>query len=697
MEPTRGVGARSGYGSMMRPEDLDLLRTASAPSLTPDGLLAVTAVSRPDIASDRYPSQLWVVPVDGSAPRRLTNGPRDSSPEVSPDGTRVAFLRAPASGPPQLAVVDLYGGEPMLLTEHKAGAGQPRWSPDGKQIAYTARVPEAGRYGTDEEVGADAEPPRLVTTNKYKMDGLGYTRDRREHLFVVDLGGLWRGPAADLPELPLTPHQLTDGDHDDRAPAWSPDGAWVAFVSERHDTREDDLRAGAYLVAPGGGQIHPLVTGDLSVQQVEWVDERRVALLAAEMGSDGMDFVGATLGLFEADVGGEGGAALADGAAEGPAPPGAAKRLTDAESIDLGEAGARLVIRGRTALVSARHRGSVVPLHVDLDGGGSLPDLADTASPRLHVRGLAAAGADDGLVLAVVSSADRLGDLAIIGSGRGEPTWLTDLSAGLRATGRVRPLVEVEATSDDGYPVHGWGVLPDPEVHGQGPYPVLLNIHGGPYAMYGWGLFDEAQVYAGAGYAVLMCNPRGSAGYGMAHGLAVRGAFGRRDADDVLAFLEAGLADDRLRLDAERVGVMGGSYGGYMTALLTTRTQRFAAAVVERGYLDARTFAGSSDIGWFFPHQYHLSPEAMLEQAPMSHVASVRTPTLVIHSEADWRCPVEQGQRWYAALKAQGVEAELLLFPGEGHELSRSGRPKHRLARFEHILRWWQRHLPVAD
>ncbi len=675
----------------MRPDDLDLLRVASAPSLTPDGALAVTAVSRPDLAADRYRSQLWAVPVHGSGVRRLTNGPRDSSPVVSPDGTRVAFLRAAESGPPQVALVDLHGGEPLVLTDHKAGAGQPRWSPEGTHLVYSARVLEEGRYGTDEKVGPDAEPPRLVTANKYKVDGLGYTRDRREHLFVLDVSGLDAGPDGDLPELPLTPQQLTDGDHDDHAPAWSPDGSWVAFTSDRHDTREDDLRAGAYVVAAGGGQIHPLTSGDLSVNQVEWVDNQRLALVASEMGSEGTDFVAATAGLFRLDLAADGASATAP------------ERLTDVGSIDLGEPGSRLAVRGRSAFVSARHRGAVVPLQIDLDGGPVGKEVLDEAATgpagRRQVLGLAAAPGDDGAVVALVSTPKRAGDLARLdepgAGGVGEPRWLTDLAAPLRSTGRTRPLVEVQATSDDGYPVHGWAVLPDPEVHGAGPYPVLLNIHGGPYAMYGWGLFDEAQVYAGAGYAVLMCNPRGSAGYGMDHGLAVRAAFGQRDADDVLAFLEEGLADDRLPLDPERVGVMGGSYGGYMTALLTTRTDRFAAAVVERGYLDAVSFAGSSDIGWFFPQQYHQSPEAMREQSPMTHVAEVTTPTLVIHSEADWRCPVDQGQRWYAALRAQGVEAELLLFPGEGHELSRSGRPKHRHARFEHILRWWQRFLPT--
>jgi dipeptidyl aminopeptidase/acylaminoacyl peptidase len=157
------------------------------------------------------------------------------------------------------------------------------------------------------------------------------------------------------------------------------------------------------------------------------------------------------------------------------------------------------------------------------------------------------------------------------------------------------------------------------------------------------------------------------------------------------------LIEEFLPLDAERVGVMGGSYGGYMTALLTTRTDRFAGAIVERGYLDAATFTGSSDIGWFFPEQYHGSPEGLVAQSPMSAVGKVTTPTLVIHSEHDWRCPVEQGQRWYAALRSRGIPAELLLFPGEGHELTRSGRPRHRRQRFDHVLRWWAEHLPVKS
>jgi len=305
-----------------------------------------------------------------------------------------------------------------------------------------------------------------------------------------------------------------------------------------------------------------------------------------------------------------------------------------------------------------------------------------------------AASVDGSRIVVTASTADRVSDVGVVRDGA--VTWLTDVSSRLRDEGGLVPVIDVEASTDDGHQVDGWVLLPDSAEYGDGPFPVLLSIHGGPFAQYTGAFYDEAQVYAGAGYAVAMCNPRGSAGYGFDHGRSIRHAMGTVDADDVLTFLDHVIADDDLPLDGDRVGVMGGSYGGYMTALLTTRTDRFAAAIVERGYLDASSFVGSSDIGWFFPGEYHGSAEAAIEQSPMTHVDRVTTPTLVIHSEADWRTPIEQGQRWFTALKLQGVATELLLFPAEGHELSRSGRPRHRRARFEHILRWWSTHLPVG-
>src|SRR5699024_9379551 len=251
---------------------------------------------------------------------------------------------------------------------------------------------------------------------------------------------------------------------------------------------------------------------------------------------------------------------------------------------------------------------------------------------------------------------------------------------------------EALVTGPDGYPVHGWVTTPN----GEGPHPVLLLIHGGPHAAYSPTFFDEVQVYTEAGYAVVFCNPRGSSSYGQEHGRAITGRLGTVDAKDVIAFLD-GVLERRADLDPGRVGVLGGSYGGYLTGWLTTRTDRWAGAIVERGFLDAFSFEGSSDIGWFSVLRYLGDDRELVEaQNPMSHIDKVTTPTLVIHSEEDWRCPIEQGQRWFVGLKRRGVPAEFLVFSGEGHELSRSGTPKHRVARFEHILRWWATHLPTS-
>ena len=199
-----------------------------------------------------------------------------------------------------------------------------------------------------------------------------------------------------------------------------------------------------------------------------------------------------------------------------------------------------------------------------------------------------------------------------------------------------------------------------------------------------------------AGYAVVYCNPRGSAGYGRAHGRSIRGAMGTVDLHDVIDFLEGAIATDE-SLDAARVGIMGGSYGGYLTAWAIAHDHRFAGAIVERGFLDPTSFQGTSDIGSFFGDEYvGTDREAIAAQSPMAVVGAVTTPTLVIHSELDFRCPLEQATRYYSALKRQGTVAELLVFPGENHELTRAGQPRHRLERFAAVLDWWSRHLPTS-
>ncbi|MBO3103118.1 S9 family peptidase [Cellulomonas fengjieae] len=662
----------------MLPTDIELLHVPGPPAALPDGTRAVVSVVRPDLADDEYVGHLWSVDLEGDdAPRPLTRGHRDTAPDVSPDGRWVVFLRAEHEGKPQVHVVEAAGGEPIRLTDAPLGASEPRFSPDGTRIVYLARVPEEGRYSADGSPGA--EEPRHITELRYRADGIGFVRDRPQHAFVVDVPVDGERPAA-LPE----PVALTAGDIGVAGVRWLPSGEALVGVSARHASRESDLRSDAVLIdaSPAGDPAPPVPLTDadqgsrLGVDAVlPSSDGSTLWLLASDLGPTGRDFVAAQVGLYRLPLGAAGGAP---------------ERLTDPESDQL--AGALAELDG-DPLVIVERRGAAHLVRVAADG------TATTLVGGTSVVTGVAVASRTGRVVVTAASPSSSGEVLSVDAASGRVQTRTDLSAPLRETGRVREPVELVATAPDGYEVHGWVVTPDEQRYGSGPHPTILLIHGGPFAQYTHALFDEVQVLVEAGYGVVLGNPRGSSGYGREHGLAIRGAFGTVDTEDVLALLGSALEDPAL--DGERVGVMGGSYGGYLTAWLTTRTDRFAAAIVERGFLDPISFVGSSDIGWFFGLEYlgdandEHGAVALAAQSPMAHVGDVRTPTLVIHSEQDWRCPVEQGQRWFVELKRRGVEAELLLFPGEGHELTRSGRPRHRKVRFDHVLRWWSTHLPI--
>jgi dipeptidyl aminopeptidase/acylaminoacyl peptidase len=323
-------------------------------------------------------------------------------------------------------------------------------------------------------------------------------------------------------------------------------------------------------------------------------------------------------------------------------------------------------------LLVVRNRGALELRRIPFDGGPGEVLAGASAAVKSFAT-------DGSTVVAVVSTPDSPGQVEFVGTG--VRTAFPSVPA--------RRVVELSGSASDGYPVHGWLVLPD----GDGPHPVVLAVHGGPFMYHSWGFFDEAQVYASAGYAVVLPNPRGSAGYGQSHGQAVIGKFGTVDVDDVLSLLDVALA--RPDCDSERVGVMGGSYGGFMTSWLSAHHgERFRAAWSERAVNAWDSFSGSSDIGYFFADAYcGPDPEVQRAMSPLTYAEKINLPFAVVHSEQDWRCPLEQAQRMFVALRRRGVEAEMLIFPGEGHELTRSGQPRHRKQRFDAVLEWWDRHL----
>lgn len=726
----------------MRPEHLSLILTPGRAAIHPSEQWAVVAVHRPDLEENDYLGGLWRISLPDGAIRPFTFGKHDSQPEFSADGNYLAFLRRDDSGTDQLAVLDLRAGEPQLLTDHRLPvAGRPRFSPDSTRIAYTARVPAEGRYGTVEDIGPRAEAPRHITSLSYRHDGVGFYLDRPQQVFVArvpgaadaadspvmshiaatpDAPGTNTDDAAGTPDLgeraeplsapadpPTTVRQITTAARDHCDPVWTPDGTGLLIRRSVPDALAGEL-IHHQDSSDSPPQLFPVQ--NLAPQHMAFsADGTTLWLLLTDLGPEQDDHIGKSPALYRAAWRpGEGA-----GAGEGP--------VQDLERLsDPSTQGLTGVIEpfAEGVLLTRRHRGRIEAVQWREDerkaaeptaeptgeqageqagaptgeqATGRRENQATELTEVLNTDGEVSGACTHGrLALATASSPDSAGDLYLLDGGT--TRRLTDFSAALRAQADLTELQEVTATSADGYPVHGWVAVPG----GLGPHPVLLLIHGGPHSHYTPALFDEVQTYAAAGYAVVFCNPRGSAGYGQAHGQAITHAMGAKDAEDVLSFLDHALADERL--DAGRVGVMGGSYGGYLSAWLTTRTHRFAAAIVERGFLDPVSFVGTSDIGWYFPIAYvGTDPERVAAQSPMAHLDQVRTPTLVIHSEQDWRCPVEQGQRWYTGLRRRGVPAEFLLFPGEGHELSRSGQPRHRVQRFEHILTWWRTHLPVGE
>lgn len=652
-------------GRPMVPEDLFRIRFVGDPQLHPDGRRVAFVVTTLSEARDEYLSTIWLVDVSGGEPRPFTRGPRrDTAPRWSPDGRWLAFVsERERKGKGQLHVMPADGGEPARLTDLKPGVSSPVWSPDSASLAFVSRV-GGWEEPADEEERERSKPPRIIDVLKYKSNGIGFVYDRPQQVFVVPRAG---GPV----------RQLTGGAFESHHPTWAPDGRQVAFVSARHADRDEDGAADVFTVPAEGGEARRLTRTEGPASSPAFSPDGRTVAYVGHTDPRGVSRHSRVYAV--------------------PAEGGESVCLTAAldRNCDpmMGAVGPQWLGGARALLFQVEDEGDVPLYRIEASAGGVAERVVGGTR---QVTGFSAS--PDGAVIAFTATDDTspAGVFVCGADGRGERR-LTDLNRGWQAeVALARP--ERFRFERAGFTVDGWVMPPAGRQPGQ-RYPALLNIHGGPASQYGHRFFDEFQVYAGAGYAVVYVNPRGSRGYSEAFARAVVGDWGGGDYADVMAGLDEALRRCEF-IDPDRLGVMGGSYGGFMTSWIVGHTDRFRAACSERAVNAMVSMYGTSDIGFWFQEAHAQGKPPWedlawyLERSPLSYAREIRTPLLIMHSESDLRCPMEQAEQLYVALKKLKRTVRFVRFPDGDHELSRSGRPRHRLARFRILLEWFREHLP---
>ena len=646
----------------MRPADLYKIQWVRGAAISPDGARIAFVVQRLDRKTDRNRSQIWLVDTPGrSAPRAFTSGEgSDTAPAWSPDGRHLAFLSRRNEGEgAQLYVIPVDGGEARRVTDLPHGAGAPTWSPDSRRIAFAARTGPKPPP-TDSK---DARPARRIDRLAYKLNGEGFTYDRPQQIFVVD--ALEEGAKA---------RQLTRGRHASVGPAWSPDGRQLAFVSARHRKAEADGRSDLWVVPAEGGRARRLTHTDGAYGGPAWSpDGRSIASIFAP------DFpANRTVHVTDLHSG-----------RTRPLDPDFDRQ--SAGDLFSGSSNPRW-LDDRSVAVIAQDHGTANPI-VSTEGAGTRwISRGKRAVVSLSI-------ANDGQTAAVVASTlSTPGEVYVVDMASGRMRQRTRLNAAWLGTVQPAPASSHRVGTAAGVEVDYWIMEPANRAQGR-RYPVLLNVHGGPFGQYGEDFFDEFQVFSAAGYGVVFCNPRGSSGQSSAFASAIVGNMGGPDFDDVMAAFEAAL--ERMPwADQSRLGILGGSYGGFMTSWAIGHTDRFAAACSERAVNDWYLMQGASDIGHSFNRRYlgerastFEDLHAVLRQSPSTYVNDMHTPVLILHSENDLRCPMSQAEHLWVSLTQLGRDVEFVRFPDETHELSRSGRPSHRVERFEIILDYFARKL----
>lgn len=658
-------------------EDFWRLKTVTDPQPSPDGTQVAYVVGSSDEEKNQAHSAIWLASLENGQCRQLTSGEsQDMQPRWSPAGTQLVFVSTRHEGKPQLFLIEVAGGEARRLTSVTDGATSPFWSPDGKKLCYTStpetdrqKVPqESAWFETHSEVDKSAPRLRRQSALVSRFDGRGYIESRAQ-LFLLNLD-----------DAQAEPRQITEGDFDAAQAAWSPDGALIAFVANRSDKADASLASDIWTVAVENGELQRLTNGDLSAMFPAWspngetiaffaerpmnarggYEDAHIWLVSRSGGDqrDLMTHLDRTLAAVQPDYHFSAGA-------------------TPIWSPD-----------GQTLyFVSAEHGANAV-FALAIEAG----DCWRVSTTDADIAALQGVAGGQRLV-GVAATATQPYDLFTVPCGGGELQPLVATNQALLAEVSIAPTERITFTGPDDWEIEGWLVRP---LQAERPYPLILHVHGGPYSAWGHSFYFQAQALAGAGYASLYINPRGSKGYHLAFTEAAD--WGEKDFLDLMAGVDAVLATGEV--DPQRLGITGISYGGFMTNWALGHTERFAAGVSVNGVSNMVSMSGTSDVGalWLGVQygRFWESEETWQfyrSRSPITYVGNISTPLLLLQSENDYRCPIEQGEQLFSALCARQQTVELIRFPNASHAIASTASLHHRYFQWKLTLDWFEKHI----
>jgi dipeptidyl aminopeptidase/acylaminoacyl peptidase len=667
------------------------------PQIAPDGSQVAFVRVTVDEKKDQYETSIWIAKTDSSElPRAVTTGIRDSSPRWSADSRRIAFVRSVEKDgrpqPPQIYAMPMTGGEPRAVTDIPRGAGNPLWSPDGSTIAFssTARPEELSK---EKPSSTKSEKPedkpresdvKVITEAVYRANGVpgsGYVdRDRPSHVWTVAVpsGG------SDL----ATPKRITSGEFAANNPRWSIDGSQIYFVSDRRrESYYYPFDSDLFAVSKDGGEPTRIASIDGGIGAfAPSPDGKRMAFFGTLHGNPVRSY--SQPDVWVVDL-----------------PNGTPRNLTADYDFDAGGSigGDQRAPRGgspsdpdwdrdgRSFLIKVGEQGNANLVRVDAATGRMQPVTKGNHEVMAYT-------ADDSgsKVAFILSSQTVLGDLHVADTrAAGQTKKLTTLNDELFGQLTLSEPEEIWYSSFDGRKIQGW-ILKPPEFDSSKKYPLILEIHGGPHSAYGNTFTHEFQWMAAKGYVVLHTNPRGSSNYGQEFGNIIQFAYPGDDYKDLMAGVDELLKKGYI--DESRLGVTGGSGGGLLTNWVVTQTTRFKAAVSQRDISDWANFWYTADFTLFTPSWFRKppfeDPADFAKRSPITYVSKIQTPLMFILGDEDWRTPpAAGGEDLFRALKYLKRPTVMVRFPGENHELSRSGRPWHRVERLQHIVGWFDKWL----